>query len=72
MTECAIWNALYTLRRCPTLVGVFGENTFTWIDNVDFALLQDLANAIIRMELIFVLIGLGVIFFLVGMLFKRL
>ena len=53
-----------------TLISVFGEGAFSWIDGIGIRLLKDLATTVANMQLFILLIGLGVFFFIVGMIFK--
>ena len=57
--------------KSKTLVSTFGEDTFTWIDDISMASLQNLADTVVNMQLWIVLLILGGIFFVLGMIFKK-
>ncbi len=53
-----------------TLISVFGQDSFTWIDGIGVNFLKNLATTVANMQVFILLIGLGVFFFIVGMIFK--
>lgn len=53
-----------------TLMSLFGENAFTWIDGISVSAVQNIANILVNMQLFILLIGLGIILFIAGMIFK--
>jgi len=63
-TEKIVW-------KSKSLMSTFGEEAFTWIDDISVSALQNLANILVNMQLYILLIGLGAIFFVAGMILKK-
>ena len=57
--------------KSKTLISTFGEDAFTWIDGISISVLQNLANTLVNTQIYILLIGLGVIFFIAGMILKK-
>jgi len=54
-----------------TLVDLFGNDAFTWIDNIPVAFAQNALDWLVTVPVFFLLLGLGVFCFLVGGLTSR-
>jgi hypothetical protein len=54
-----------------TLVGVFGEEYFNWIDSLSWVSIQKAANYIVIMPLYLLLFCIGILFFLIHMLASK-
>ena len=54
-----------------SLISIFGEARFTWIEELSWSLGQRAADAIVNMQLWLLMISVGVICFIIGMIFKK-
>ena len=57
--------------KSHTLMSIFGEEAFSWIDSISVSAIQSLAAALVNLQLYIVLLGLGALFFVAGMIFKK-
>ncbi len=54
-----------------SLVTLFGEDAFLWIDDVSVVFVQDLAITAINQQVFILLFGLGAICLIIGMITKK-
>jgi hypothetical protein len=57
--------------KSKSLTSIFGEEAFTWIENISISVLQNFTEMIVTMQLYILLLALGGIFFILGMIFKN-
>ncbi|MGD9082551.1 MAG: hypothetical protein PVH55_09905 [Desulfobacterales bacterium] len=55
-----------------TLVSVFGQGYFNWIDSISWAGIQNLVGYLVNMPLFILLFCIGILFFLIHMVTNRL
>ena len=55
-----------------SLVSVFGQGYFDWIDNLSWVAVQNTLNYIANMPLFLLLFGIGILFFLMHMFLSKL
>ena len=57
--------------KSSSLVDLMGEDAFLWIDNISVAFLQNALNSLVTLPTWMLLVGLGVICFIIGGLTSR-